>query len=556
MANKYWVQGTGSWNQTTHWSLTSGGASGAAIPQIGDNVYFDGASGGGTVTVTATVNTLNLLSFSGGATGTTGNFGGIFTNNLSNFPITITGTGMTLSPTMTMSYTSGINFTSTSAGNSIKCNGNTFPGNIIINGPGGSFLLDGTFKTTATFTVTAGTVTSNADVYVGVFASSVTNTRSITVTNFYLTGLSFSINTGTGLTLSITNLYVTDATASAKTIALATSVSGITNTYIQGVGTGSYTLSNQLGNLNIQNTGSATVDIQSGSSNSAAFTSINFTGSTVTWNSTAGQISILGNLTLAATVTVTASSNLFFLGTGTIDTAGKTLTGDVTVNSSGTVTMSNLITTGLIVLTLGTLSLTNNITSAGFTANTSNSRVINFNNSNWTITGASATTMWNVGNSTAFTTNIGTATIRFTNSSATAVTFTGGTLSYPTVWFDRGASVGAISIAGGSTFYIFKDTGTVAHSLIFTSGTTTTFNDFIVNGSSGNLITITKSSAASATFVKSTPGIVNCNYLSINGNTATPNFTWYAGYFSVNGGSVSGWIFSGPPRMLSLGVGY
>ena len=39
--NMYWVGGTGSWNDVKHWSLTSGGLSGTAIPTSSDDVYFD-----------------------------------------------------------------------------------------------------------------------------------------------------------------------------------------------------------------------------------------------------------------------------------------------------------------------------------------------------------------------------------------------------------------------------------------------------------------------------------------------------------------------------------
>lgn len=50
MADRYWVGGTGNWSGTTHWSATSGGASGASEPVPADNVYFDANSGTGTVT--------------------------------------------------------------------------------------------------------------------------------------------------------------------------------------------------------------------------------------------------------------------------------------------------------------------------------------------------------------------------------------------------------------------------------------------------------------------------------------------------------------------------
>ena len=54
MADRYWVGGTGNWNDTARWSTSSGGGSGASVPTSIDNVYFDGSSDAGspfTVTV-------------------------------------------------------------------------------------------------------------------------------------------------------------------------------------------------------------------------------------------------------------------------------------------------------------------------------------------------------------------------------------------------------------------------------------------------------------------------------------------------------------------------
>ena len=53
MANKYWVTGgtTTSWNDSSNWSLTSGGTRGAPIPVAADKVFFDQNA---TYTVTST----------------------------------------------------------------------------------------------------------------------------------------------------------------------------------------------------------------------------------------------------------------------------------------------------------------------------------------------------------------------------------------------------------------------------------------------------------------------------------------------------------------------
>ncbi len=40
-ANRYWVGGTGVWNNSEHWSVNSGGAGGASIPSSNDDVFFN-----------------------------------------------------------------------------------------------------------------------------------------------------------------------------------------------------------------------------------------------------------------------------------------------------------------------------------------------------------------------------------------------------------------------------------------------------------------------------------------------------------------------------------
>lgn len=62
MTAKFWVGGTGTWDAstTTNWSLSSGGAGGAAVPTSSDTVTFNASSGAGTCTVATTVNVVSL----------------------------------------------------------------------------------------------------------------------------------------------------------------------------------------------------------------------------------------------------------------------------------------------------------------------------------------------------------------------------------------------------------------------------------------------------------------------------------------------------------------
>jgi hypothetical protein len=98
MASRFWVGGTGIWAASgsstgNHWATSTGGVGADAnAPVTGDSATFDGSSGGGTVTVAASVSGLSLASITCGA----------FTGTLdfaTNQPINLTftaGTGLSV----------------------------------------------------------------------------------------------------------------------------------------------------------------------------------------------------------------------------------------------------------------------------------------------------------------------------------------------------------------------------------------------------------------------------------------------------------------------------
>lgn len=90
----FWVGGTGTWDNSaiTHWAPTTGGAATGcqtsnAAPTTGDVVTFDGSSGGGTVTASATISGLSLDSLVAGA------FTGTIDFSANNPNLTFTGSG-------------------------------------------------------------------------------------------------------------------------------------------------------------------------------------------------------------------------------------------------------------------------------------------------------------------------------------------------------------------------------------------------------------------------------------------------------------------------------
>jgi hypothetical protein len=70
MASRFWVGGTGTWDNsdTTHWAASTGGAGGESVPGSSDTATFDASSGGGTITLNYSP---SVVSITGGAhTGT------------------------------------------------------------------------------------------------------------------------------------------------------------------------------------------------------------------------------------------------------------------------------------------------------------------------------------------------------------------------------------------------------------------------------------------------------------------------------------------------------
>lgn len=159
MTAKFWVGGTGTWDNatTTHWALSTGGAGGAAVPVTGDTVTFDASSGGGTVSVSATISGLSLASI------TTGAFTGTLDFSSGNPNLTLTaGPGFTAngSGTHTINLGSGT-FTFTNGGGTTADFTNT---NLTLNAgtstivfstvtPNNNRGFNGGSKTFATFTV-------------------------------------------------------------------------------------------------------------------------------------------------------------------------------------------------------------------------------------------------------------------------------------------------------------------------------------------------------------------------------------------------------------------
>lgn len=235
-----------------------------------------------------------------------------------------------------------------------------------------------------------------------------------------------------------------------------------------------------------------------------------------------GGLLLTKDFILSSAITVTnASGQITFNGRGitqTVTSAGVTIPapGAVVQNTiGGTVLFADAcVFTGAYILVYGTLSANYNFTCLNFTSAYTNTRAITFGGNVISLTGTGL--VWNAATTTGLTLSPGTSTISLTDNSATARSFSGGGLTYWNLQSAGTTGGSALTIIGNNTFNNISSTKTVAHSILFTAGSTTTLSDFVVSGSAGNLVTISSPTAAFHTLVKVGTSNVSCNYLNIS----------------------------------------
>ena len=535
MADRYWILGTGSWSSTNtvNWSDSSGGLGGFSVPTAADNVFFDANSNVGTTAFTVTMANTPRVCNDFTASG----LDGVMTLAGSAIGLTVSGSLTFQATNFTRAYTGTTTFNATTTGKTITTNGVAFGAAITFNGVGGAWQLQDalTVPTGNTTTLTNGTLDLQSyTLSTGRFDSSNSNTRTIA----FGTGNITCTGTGTVWTTSI--------------------VTGLTTTGTQVV--------------NVTSVGSTAITVTTGVLSEANSISYNFTGGTYALTfletinysarnvdftgyagtlSASGGVRIYGNLKISSGMTLTASAGVYVFGatsgTQQITTNAKTIDFPLTFNGvGGTFQLQDALTMGSTrnaTLTNGTLDLFGKTLTVGtrFTTATG-TKNLTFNGGTL-ICPDPNTTSFNNAQPTGFTTTAGTGTGTISMTAATAKTFVGGGSTFNCTLNQGGA--GALTITGSNTFGNITNTVQPA-SVLFTAGTTSTFTNFNLSGTSGNLITIGSVTAASHTLSKAS-GTVSSDFLSISRSTATGGAGWYAGANSTDGGNNSGWIFTAPP---------
>ena len=358
MANRYWVGGSGTWDNstTTRWSATSGGSGGASAPTSADAVFFNASSGGGTVTIASTAVCLSVT-----FTGFTGTLafgtnwlpvhgtGAVITTADADTLGDITGTGGCDLVTATASSRT-VSIVST--GNDNKLNVRVSAGSGSVVATGASFahleftsgfsgsLANGT-RTVVSLTLSTSMTTAAGSLVTTVKASAYNNASTITTNGCTL---NFS------LTLDPTGTYDQDL---AGALTLATSY---TLSILRGVfNTNDYTIT--AGSISVSDSSARTLNLGA--------SVITLSGSGTAWNATT-----VSGLTLNAgtsIISLTSASSKTFIGGGmTYNTLRQGGAGTLTITGSNTFGDIDDVANGSTVrLTAGTTQTVSNLSLAG-----------------------------------------------------------------------------------------------------------------------------------------------------------------------------------------------
>lgn len=299
-STRYWVGGTGNWNDTARWSTSSGGAGGASLPRSHDNVVFDSLSNA--TAYTATVNAITggnrckALTVAGPASGnvTLAGTTALFIHD----DIILPATGLT------RTYSGEITLTGTGVGKTITTNGVTLSSNLILNGVGAEWALASALNNGVNvLTVINGSF--NTGIYnltIGALVSSSNHSRTI------------DFGSSTNVIAGNINFGTTESSRAALTFAAGTSQINFSN------GAATLNGNNQtFYNFSFTSTAIGTIPING----TNTFNNLTVVGRT---SAGLGVLSLTANQTINGTLTLSAGTNATMRTSVQSNTIGTTRT--------------------------------------------------------------------------------------------------------------------------------------------------------------------------------------------------------------------------------------
>ena len=436
MANRYWVNGTGTWTNasTTNWSTSSGGAPGASVPTAADVAIFDinsNASGGDlayTCTKPATGSVLGIVigpTFSGNAVTLAGSGS-----------TTVLSSGLAVAATVNWTLSGAVTF---GASTTVCESSTTVIASPIIIGTGFSVTLSNDFRTSSTITCTT----------TGIINPNNFNCQCSNIDFGSTTGRTIAFGATGRFTFTITGASVICPTNTSAAI----TATGTPNLYFAGNATTGIRYYNPIfgSRTNVfvtAGSGTCQIGLWTGAIN-------NLTFSEYTGGMASNNFLIVGNLTLSSGMTVTGGTiSLTGVGvTQTIASNGSSLSGLVlSMTGGGTAVLADscAVTANAssnVTLNSGTLNLNGfTLSTRIFSSSNTNTRSIAFGSG--TIALAGSGTVLNMATATGFSF---TGTSNFTRNQAATATVTfgttgGSTTNAPNLTVNAGAS--ALTISG------------------------------------------------------------------------------------------------------------
>jgi len=267
-------------------------------------------------------------------------------------------------------------------------NGKSLTGTFTLNNGSTLYAYD-SFSCNGTFTLNSGIVEyTGAPISIGALSSSNSNTRTFSTPTLYLTGTGtlISASVTTGLTFAVDDIYLTSTSSLSKTVSFSGIICAINSVNLEGSGSGLTSMTFAASSVTtpyvyIRKLG-GTLNIGTSTMRSLVFVE----GSTITWANGSNVHTILEDLILCSSMTVSTSSSTISFPlaneySSTFVTANKTFSGTLSVLNpnglfvNGNYTSTSTSTSAISVATQGSVTFSGNVqvSSGSFVSNSGTS---------------------------------------------------------------------------------------------------------------------------------------------------------------------------------------
>jgi len=177
----FWINSSGNWSDTTHWSSSGNDEDTDCVPTTNDNVNFTDAPFDGSDTVTADIENIQCFNMKW-----VGNQSPVFINNTANAKLSVNGS-FEFSESMQNMFGGTIFFGDSLGGKTIKSSNNKFNNDLIFNGNNGEWTVEDSLVVEGSINLKRGSlITADNFISCYTFHSDSAFNRSISLGNSYI----------------------------------------------------------------------------------------------------------------------------------------------------------------------------------------------------------------------------------------------------------------------------------------------------------------------------------------------------------------------------------